>query len=136
MLPKYSVVKGVDCVGSLAFASELGNQCGLWSLCAAGPDPIWWTVGLSCLGLFPGCPIEEQRAIAEHACEKYPGRIGRSAAAKELQAGAVDLAVGLTSGTSTRYDELLASGVARDEARARVAASVAKCLDTWQRDGS
>ena len=51
MLPKYSVVNNVDCVGSLAFASELGNQYGLWSLCASGPDPIWWTVGLSCLGL-------------------------------------------------------------------------------------
>ena len=29
--------------------------------------------------LFPGCPIEERRAIAEHACQKYSGRIGRSA---------------------------------------------------------
>ena len=83
--------------------------------------------------LFPGCPIEEQRAIAEHACEKYSGRIGRSAAAKELQAGAVDLAVRAhVRHVHTRYDKLLASGVARDEARARVAASVAKCLDTWQ----
>jgi hypothetical protein len=26
--------------------------------------------------------------------------------------------------------------VARDDARARIAASVAKCLDTWQRTGS
>jgi hypothetical protein len=51
MLPKYSVVNNLDCVGSLAFAFELGNQYGLWSLCAAGPEPIWWTVGLSCLGL-------------------------------------------------------------------------------------
>ena len=87
--------------------------------------------------LFPACPIEEQRAIAEHACEKYSGRIGRSAAAKELQAGAVDLAVRAhVRHVHTRYDELLASGVARDEARAHVAASVAKCLDTWQCDGS
>jgi hypothetical protein len=43
--------------------------------------------------LFPGCPIEEQRTIAEHACEKYSGRVGRTAAAKVLQASAVDLAV-------------------------------------------
>jgi hypothetical protein len=87
--------------------------------------------------LFPGCPIEEQRAIAEHACEKYSGRIGRSAAAKELQASAVDLAVRAhVRHVHTQYDELLASGVAREEARARVAAPVAKCLDTWQRDRS
>ena len=30
--------------------------------------------------IFPGCPLTEQRAIAEHACRKYSGRIGRSAA--------------------------------------------------------
>jgi hypothetical protein len=84
--------------------------------------------------LFPGCPIVEQQAIAEHACEKYSGRVGRSAAAKELQAGAIELAVRAhVRHVHTRYDELLASGVAREDARARVAASVAKCLDTWQR---
>ena len=87
--------------------------------------------------LFPGCPIEEQRAIAEHACQKYSGRIGRSAAAKELQASAVDLAVRAhVRHVHTPYDELLARGVAREEARARVAAPVAKCLETWQRGGS
>lgn len=84
--------------------------------------------------LFPGCPIEEQRAIAEHACQKYSGRIGRSAAAKELEAKAVDLAVRAhVRHVHTRYDELLANGVAREEARARVAPFVAKCLDTWER---
>jgi len=87
--------------------------------------------------LFPGCPIEEQRAIAEHACQKYSGRVGRSAAAKELQASAVDLAVRAhVRHVHTRYDELLASGVAREEARARVAAPVAKCLDAWHRGRS
>jgi hypothetical protein len=87
--------------------------------------------------LFPGCPIDEQRAIAEHACEKYSGRIGRSAAAKELEASAVDLAVRAHGRhVHTAYDELLVRGVAREDARACVAASVAKCLDTWQRDRS
>src|SRR3989442_9020537 len=32
--------------------------------------------------LFPGCPADEQRAVAEHACQKYSGRVGRTAAAK------------------------------------------------------
>jgi len=87
--------------------------------------------------LFSGCPIDEQRAIAEHACQKYSGRIGRSAAAKELQSSAVDLAVRAhVRHVHTQYDELLASGVARGEARARVAAPVAKCLDTWKRGRS
>jgi hypothetical protein len=87
--------------------------------------------------VFPGCPIEEQRAIAEHACEKYSGRIGRSAAAKELLASAVDLAVRAhVRHVHTQYDELLARGVGREEARARVAARVADCVDTWQRERS
>jgi hypothetical protein len=84
--------------------------------------------------LFPGCPIDERQAIAEHACQMYSGRVGRSASAKKLQANAVDLAVRAhVRHVHTPYDELLTSGVAREEARARVAAAVAKCLDTWQR---
>lgn len=83
---------------------------------------------------FPGCPSDEQRAIAEHACQKYSGRIGRSAAAKELQSSAVDLAVRAhVRHVHTRYDELLASGVPREEARGRIAQAVAEHLDRWQR---
>jgi len=52
--------------------------------------------------LFPGCAVLEQQAFAEHACRKYSGRVGRSAAAKALEADAVDLAVRATSGTYTR----------------------------------
>jgi len=43
--------------------------------------------------LFPGCPPGEAEAIAEHACAKYSGRVGRSAAAKELDPAALRLAV-------------------------------------------
>ena len=87
--------------------------------------------------LFPGCPIEEQQEIAEHACRKYSGRVGRSAAAKELQASAIDLAVQAhVRHRHTQYDEPLQNGVDRDEARAQVAAAVAECLDTWQQGRS
>jgi hypothetical protein len=83
--------------------------------------------------LFPGCPVAERQAIAEHACQKYSGRIGRSAAAKELREEAVDLAVKAhVRHARTGYDKLLSRGVDRDEARARVAFDVAKCLDRWQ----
>jgi hypothetical protein len=34
--------------------------------------------------LFPGCFAGRERAIAEHACRKYSGRIGRSAVGKNL----------------------------------------------------
>lgn len=84
--------------------------------------------------LFPGCPGDEQRAIAEHACQKYSGRVGRSAAAKELEAGAVELAVGAhVRHAHTRYDELLSRGVSRGEARGLVAELVAKRLEQWER---
>jgi hypothetical protein len=84
--------------------------------------------------LYPGCPIEEQRAIAEHACQKYSGRVGRSAAAKELDAGAIDLAVRAhVRHVHTRYDDLLASGVDRHDARVRIADDVTTCLEGWSR---
>lgn len=87
--------------------------------------------------LFPGCPREEQRAIAEHACQKYSGRVGRSAAAKELETGAVELAVRAhVRHAHTRYDELLSRGVSRGEARGLVAGLVAKRLEQWERGKS
>ena len=84
--------------------------------------------------LYPGCPVDDQRAIAEHACQKHSGRVGRSAAAKEFQANAVKLAVGAhIRHRHTRYGELLGRGVAREEARALVTDAVEKRLDQWQR---
>ena len=86
--------------------------------------------------LFPRCPADEREAIAEHACQKYSGRVGRSAAAKELEANAVALAVRAhIRHVHTRYDELLAHGESRQEARGRVAEAVAEQLGRWeQRD--
>ncbi len=34
--------------------------------------------------LFPNCPAGREQIIAEHACQKYSGRLGRSADAKNL----------------------------------------------------
>ena len=84
--------------------------------------------------LFPECPAEEQQGVAEHACQKYSGRVGRSAAAKELEPKAVDLAVRAhIRHVHTKYDDLLARGVSRHEARALVAEAVAGQLNRWQR---
>ena len=84
--------------------------------------------------LFPGCPQDEQRAIAENACQKYSGRVGRSAAAKELQTEAIELAVRAhVRHAHTRYDELLARGTSRGDARGLVAGLVTKRLEGWHR---
>ena len=83
--------------------------------------------------LFPGCPAEERVAIAEHACKVRSGRVGRSAAAKELEAGAVLLAVQAhVRHRHTAYDALLASGVDRSEARREVSGEVEAILGHWQ----
>ena len=84
--------------------------------------------------LFPGCSVDQQRAVAEHACQKYSGRVGRTAAAKELEPKAVDLAVRAhIRHVHTQYDEHLARGVPRHEARALVAEAVEHRLNRWQR---
>ncbi|MGH2721144.1 MAG: DUF2293 domain-containing protein [Actinomycetota bacterium] len=73
---------------------------------------------------------------AERACEKHSGRVGRSAAAKELDARAVDLAVRAhVRHRRTRYDDFLMAGWDRTAARAAVAADVDAVMAAW-RNGS
>jgi hypothetical protein len=85
-------------------------------------------------GLFPGCPRETQRTIAEHACRKYSGRVGRSAA-KALDAGAVELAVRAhVRHVHTTYDRLLVRGAERSDARREGAAAVDAMLQRWSSD--
>ena len=71
--------------------------------------------------------------IAEHACRKYSGRVGRSSAAKSLDAEAVRLAVlAHVRHVETNYDDLLAAMFERREARMMVCVAVAEILDKWQ----
>ena len=83
--------------------------------------------------LYPGCPPGREKAIAEHACLKYSGRVGRSAAAKSLDESAIRLAVNAhIRHTETEYDALLAQGYPREEARAMVAPKVDRVLASWE----
>ena len=84
--------------------------------------------------LFPSCPAGREQAIAEHACQKYSGRVGRSAAAKALDAEAVRLAViAHVRHAETAYDELLTAGRDRHEARREIEDRVRSVLASWQR---
>ena len=86
---------------------------------------------------YPGCSVEEATEIAEHACLKYSGRIGRTAAAKEFAADAIDLAVQAhIRHRHTTYDELLSTGLDRYDARAEVAAQVGHIMTKWREAGS
>ena len=84
---------------------------------------------------YPGCPPAERRTIARHACRKHSGRVGRSAAARQLEPEAIDLAVRAhVRHAHTRYDELLSRSQDRGTARAFVAAEVQNVLDLWQQE--
>jgi hypothetical protein len=83
--------------------------------------------------LFPGCPAGREREIAEHACLKYSGRVGRSASAKALDEEVVRLAVvAHLRHRETKYDELLAKGYDRWEARTAVEKTVHEVLQKWE----
>ncbi len=83
--------------------------------------------------LFPRCPSEREVAIAEHACLKYSGRIGRSAAARSFDENAVRLAViAHIRHTETQYEELLARGHERWYARAQVEKVVNRVSTQWE----
>jgi hypothetical protein len=83
--------------------------------------------------LFPRCPTGREREIAEHACLKYSGRIGRSGSAKAMDEATVRLAViAHVRHRETKYDELLTKGCERSEARAAVEEAVDRVLQKWE----
>jgi hypothetical protein len=83
--------------------------------------------------LFPGCPAQRERTIAEFACRKYSRRVGRSAAAKEYDEKAVRLAViAHVRHTETDYDEQLGLGQDRFDARRNVQSRIERVLADWE----
>jgi hypothetical protein len=84
--------------------------------------------------LYPGCPAERAKAIARHAGERGSGRVGRSAAGRELDEQAVTLAVVASiRHLDTDYDDLLMSGVPREDARERIRAAIDSVVAAWSR---
>ncbi|MGH7695697.1 MAG: DUF2293 domain-containing protein [Gemmatimonadaceae bacterium] len=83
--------------------------------------------------LYPACPADETVAIAERACLKYSGRIGRSAAAKQFAPEAIELAVQAhVRHQHTAYDHLLARGIDRREARSAVVLETNRIIQRWR----
>lgn len=83
--------------------------------------------------LFPGCPPAEAAAIAAHTAKRGSGRVGRTAAGRKLDERALTLAViAAVRHNHTNYDELLAGGLEREAARARVAGRVDDILERWR----
>lgn len=83
--------------------------------------------------IFPACPASGEVKIAEHACQKYSGRVGRSAAAKKFDPQTMTLAVQAhIRHEYTNYDDLLMSGWERFEARDAVRGQVEETLNQWR----
>ncbi len=84
------------------------------------------------LELFPACPPADAEAIARHACAKHSGRVGRSAAAKQLEARAITLAVRVyIRHHYADYEELLLKGLEPFDARPAVADQIREVLHRW-----
>jgi hypothetical protein len=83
--------------------------------------------------IYPNCPQGVEKLIAEHACQKYSGRVGRTEAAKNLEEEAIDLAVKAhIRHNETPYDKLLLEGIDRHEARVQVSLQVRNFLQKWK----
>lgn len=84
--------------------------------------------------IYPGCPADIRNEIAEHACEKHSGRVGRSAAAKEFSRFAISLAVQAhVRHRYTLYDSFLAEGYGRESARQAIEGECGEVLAKWQK---
>jgi hypothetical protein len=81
---------------------------------------------------YPNLPRGAEKSIAEHACRKYSGRVGRSAAAKAFDPEMIDLAVRAhIRHEQTTYDQLLSEGIDRAEARQNVRRDVDRIAESW-----
>jgi hypothetical protein len=83
--------------------------------------------------LFPGCPAERAEEIARHAAARGSRRVGRSAAGQALEQQALELAVVASiRHRDTPYDDLLMSGITRDQARDQVRDQVTRIIEAWR----
>ncbi len=83
--------------------------------------------------MFPGLPAKEAASIAAHTAARGSGRVGRTAAGRNLDEQALRAAVAAAvRHRHTDYDDLLASGVERSLARQRVGERVEAMLDEWR----
>jgi hypothetical protein len=84
------------------------------------------------INLYPNCPKDTAVQIAQHACEKYSGRVGRSADAKKFDPSMITLAVRAhIRHVETEYDELLMKGWDRYVARESVNDKIDGVLSCW-----
>ena len=86
------------------------------------------------LRVFPNCPSKTVEEISNHACQKYSGRVGRTANAKNFDPGVLTLAaIAHIRHIETNYDSLLMEDWDRREAREQVRTDIDAILNFWRR---
>lgn len=82
---------------------------------------------------YPNCPINREYEIAAHACEKYSGRVGRTANAKEFDGKMIDLAVEAhVRHIETNYDDQFGKGKRKKEIRSDVKSDINRVIHKWR----
>jgi hypothetical protein len=85
------------------------------------------------LGQYPACPAAEAGRIAAHTARRGSGRVGRSAAGRQLDPRAIKLAVvAHIRHAHTNYDRLLMQGASRLDARILVREKIDQVLVKWR----
>lgn len=83
---------------------------------------------------FPSCPPRESASIAQHTASRGSGRVGRTAAGRNLEEAALTAAViAAIRHKHTSYDQLLSQGMERADARRAVADRVDQVLAMWRK---
>lgn len=82
---------------------------------------------------YPNCPKQREFEIAQHACEKYSGRVGRTADAKKFDTLMIDLAVEAhIRHVETNYDLQFGKGRLKKEIRADLSLTIKSILASWK----
>jgi hypothetical protein len=81
---------------------------------------------------FPSAPAGVEQTIAQHACEKHSGRVGRSASAKALDPQKVKLAViAHVRHLHTDYDKLITKYGDKQMARDAIQDRMRQVIEQW-----
>ncbi len=84
--------------------------------------------------LFPSMPTMREVEVANHACEKYSGRVGRTASAKEFDEDMITRAVvAHIRHKETDYDDRFGKGKRKKEIRSDVRDDIQQVLRKWRK---
>lgn len=82
---------------------------------------------------YPNCPKNREYEIAKHACQKYSGRVGRTADAKQFDTKMINLAVEAhIRHAETTYDHEFGKGRVKKEIRAAIRPNIDYIIRKWK----